>query len=56
MIKSSTIPSSFDGIRLIQFSDLNIDIEEDLILLEKSVNEINRLNADIIIFTGDLFE
>lgn len=56
MIKSSTIPSSFDGIRLIQFSDLNIDIEEDLILLEKCVNEINRLNADIIIFTGDLFE
>lgn len=56
IIKSSTIPNSFDGIRLIQFSDLNIDIEEDLILLENAVNEINRLNADIIIFTGDLFE
>ena len=56
IINSLNIPSSFDGVRLIQFSDLHLKNEEDLVLLEKSVNEINRLEADIIVFTGDLFE
>ncbi len=56
IITSPNIPSSFDGVRLIQFNDLHIENEEDLMLLEKSVNEINRLEPDIILFTGDLFE
>ena len=35
IINSLNIPSSFDGVRLIQFSDLHLKNEEDLVLLEK---------------------
>lgn len=55
VIKSPSIPLTFDGVRMIQISDTLIENEEDLSTLEKAVNEINRLQADIVIFTGDLF-
>lgn len=55
LIKSPNIPITFDGSRLIQFSDTLIENDEDLSILEKAVNEINRLNPDIVVFTGDLF-
>lgn len=55
IIKSPNIPITFDGSRLIQFSDTVIEDDEDLSVLEKAVTEINRLNPDIVIFTGDLF-
>ena len=56
IIQSASIPSSFDGVRLVQFSDVYIKNEDDLKLVEKAVNEINRLEADIVLFTGDLFK
>lgn len=56
IIQSASIPSSFDGVRLVQFSDIYIKNEDDLKLVEKAVNEINRLEADIVLFTGDLFK
>lgn len=55
IIKSPNIPATFDGIRLIQFGDTLIENEEDLDTFEKAVNEINRLNPDIVLFTGGLF-
>ncbi|MDE5976940.1 MAG: hypothetical protein K2G70_00525 [Turicibacter sp.] len=56
IIKSPSIPSSFDGTRFIQFSDLYLKNEEDLKILKLAVEEINRLEADIVLFTGNLFE
>lgn len=56
IIKNPNIPTTFDGIRLIQFGDTLLENEEDLSVFEKAVNEINRLNPDIVIFTGGLFQ
>ena len=56
IIESQSIPSSFDGVRLVQLSDVLIRNEDDLKLVEKAVNEINHLEADIVLFTGDLFK
>jgi len=54
-ISSHLIPSTFDGIRIIQFSDLLIENEQDLKLLENTIIEIEKLNPDIVVFTGNLF-
>lgn len=52
----SNIPDSFNGVKIIQFSDLqygsNIYIEN----VDKLVKKINLRNPDIIIFTGDLID
>lgn len=56
MITHSTIPARFSGTRLIQLSDTKIKTKKDLSLLKKTVEEINKLGADIVVFTGDLFE
>lgn len=56
IIESQSIPSSFDGVRLVQLSDVLIRNEDDLKLVEKAVHEINHLEADIVLFTGDLFK
>ncbi|HAX72583.1 MAG TPA: hypothetical protein DCY20_03540 [Firmicutes bacterium] len=54
-IKDERIPSSFDGARIIQFSDTLIHNESDLNLLQKVVKKINKTHPDIVVFTGDLF-
>lgn len=55
-VTSSSIPESFNGAKIIQFSDLhygsNIFINE----VKNLVKKINERNPDIIIFTGDLIE
>lgn len=56
IIESKNIPISFDGVRLVQLSDVFIRNEDDLKLVEKAVHEINDLEADIVLFTGDLFK
>jgi len=55
-VTSPTIPNTFDGARIIQFSDILIESETDLKILERAVEEINSLNADIVVFTGNLFK
>lgn len=54
-IYSSAIPTSFDGYKLVQFSDVHIGSwkgnEE---ALRKAVCLINDLKADVVVFTGDL--
>ena len=51
----SNLPASFDGLRIVQISDLHLDgwvgHEKEL---QKRVDEINALCPDIICFTGDL--
>lgn len=51
----STLPASFDGLRIVHISDLHLDGWEghDTELLRR-VEEINALQPDIICFTGDL--
>ncbi len=49
----SSLPSSFDGLKIIQFSDLHY---ENQTLLEDTVRLINRRKPDLLFFTGDLVD
>lgn len=55
-IENENIPSNFDGFKIIQFADINYGstIFEDE--LKKIVSVINSQNADLVIFTGNLFK
>ena len=48
------LPTSFEGFKIIQLSDLKISGTEDIKRLKKIVNSINNEDADVFIFTGDL--
>jgi len=50
------IPKSFEGIRMIQFSDTHLGFQYNLSQLKKLVTKINALKPDIILFTGDLMD
>jgi len=54
-IRSADVPGPFDGIRIVQISDLLVRSETCLDLLENVVHTINNLDPEIIIFTGNLF-
>ncbi|MEG1581406.1 MAG: metallophosphoesterase [Bacteroidaceae bacterium] len=53
--ESADIPQSFDGYRIVQFSDLHIgSYSEEPEIVNHIVQRINELKADAIVFTGDL--
>lgn len=52
----ANISESFNGFKIVQFSDLLIGSTKTIDNLEEIVNEINNLNPDIIVFTGDLIK
>lgn len=53
-INSTDIPESFDGFSIVQFSDMEIGSTFNIEDLDKLVIEINKLNPDIVVFTGDI--
>lgn len=55
-IYTTELGESFDGFKIVQFSDLHYGSTIGLKELKKTVKEINSLKPDIIIFTGDLVE
>lgn len=55
-IKHALIPKSFDGIKIVQFSDTHLGFHYSLNQFTKLVNKINALKPDIIFFTGDLMD
>ena len=54
-IDTKDIPESFKDLKIVHFSDLLYEPSYSK-NLEKLVNNINQENADIIIFSGDLFK
>lgn len=54
-ISSSRIPAPFEGVRVVQLSDLLIRSESCVILLENTVNAVNQLDPNLVVFTGNLF-
>jgi len=49
------LPESFDGLKIVQISDLHLgSFNYRYPILERAVRIINELDADIIVFTGDL--
>lgn len=49
------LPESFDGLRIVQISDLHTGTwGDDTAMAERIVNQINALHPDMIVFTGDI--
>lgn len=55
-IYSDDIPKGFDGIKIIHFSDLHYNRAITTSKVDKIVEEINLIGADIVVFTGDLID
>ena len=54
-VEIAGLPAEFDGYRMIQFSDLHTGtFAADTTFVAKLVDEINGLNPDVILFTGDI--
>ncbi|MCR8929353.1 metallophosphoesterase [Priestia megaterium] len=55
-ITSKNIPKSFNGIKILQFSDIHLGLSYDLLQLEQLMVTINNLKPTLILFTGDLMD
>ena len=55
-IKTKELSNNYDGFKIVHFSDLHYGSTVGLKELKDTVKKINRLNPDIIVFTGDLVE
>ncbi len=55
-IENNIIPSSFNGIKIVQFSDVHYGRTVDLKYLKKIVNLINLQKPDLVFFTGDFID
>lgn len=55
-ITDNSLPESFHGTKIVQFSDIYYGNTVDTKYLKKIIDEINNLNPDIVIFTGDLLD
>ena len=54
-IPSSKLPKSFDGYKILQFSDTHLgNFGHSDRIVEELVSRINALHPDLIVFTGDL--
>ncbi|MGN0191193.1 MAG: hypothetical protein ACI39U_06010 [Candidatus Cryptobacteroides sp.] len=55
VLESPAVPESFDGFRIVQISDLHLkSFESRKGALQRAADRINSLDADIIVFSGDL--
>lgn len=52
-VRVPDLPESFDGYRIVQFSDIHLGSMRSE-LLERAVEQMNRLRPDMIAFTGDI--
>lgn len=55
-ITSDSLPDNFDGLKIIQFSDVHYDSIINQNKLASIVETINNEKPDIIVFTGDLYD
>jgi len=55
-IENKNLPNSFDGLKIIHFSDVHYKSTVDIKYLKKIVNKINSQKPDIIVFTGDFLD
>ena len=54
-IKTETLPENFDGLKVVHISDLHLgSFNYRYSILERAVQLINNIDADLILFTGDL--
>lgn len=55
-IKNKNIPTHFNGIKIVHFSDIHYGTTIKEKELKNIVDKINQNKPDIVVFTGDLFE
>ena len=55
-INNKKIPESFNGIKIIHFSDLHYGTTIDYNNLKKIIKKINDRKPDMVVFTGDLID
>lgn len=55
-IENEYLPKSFDGIKIVHFSDVHLGSTVDIKYLNKIVNMINKQKPDIVVFTGDMLD
>ena len=55
-IINEKIPASFDGMKIIQFSDLHYGTTVFQSEIKSLVKQINERNPDLVVFTGDLID
>lgn len=48
------LPKAFDGLKIVQISDVHAGSLNDYKALQKAIKKINELDADLFFFTGDL--
>lgn len=54
-ITSARLPKSFDGYKIVQFSDIHVGTwGNDTTFVSRFVDSVNNLNPDLILFTGDI--
>lgn len=54
IVKLHDLPDAFEGMRIVQISDMHLGSWASKAPLEKAVSQIRHLKADIVFFTGDL--
>lgn len=55
VIEDARLPKSFNNYSIVQISDLHLGTYgNDTTYISKIVDEVNELNADVILFTGDI--
>lgn len=55
ILEFDNLPSAFDGYRIVQLSDLHLgSLGESSSFIRKLVRVVNKLDADAVVFTGDL--
>ncbi len=47
------LPRAFDGLRIVQLSDIHHSLYTSLYVVERAVEAANRLEADVMVLTGD---
>ena len=55
-IYNDYLPKDFNGIKVVQFSDVHYSNYMSIDTIKKLVSQINKINPDIVIFTGDLID
>ena len=55
-IESKDLPDSFNGVKIVHFSDIHYGTGFNEKRLKNLVNKINNMKPDIVIFTGDLID
>lgn len=55
-VENENIPDSFNGLKIVHFSDMHYGTGYDEARLERLVDKINSYKPDIVVFTGDLVD